>query len=199
MSEPVSALETLAPIADNWRAFAIATLTDQHAAILEQSRQVTLNEEETQELRRLADALEAMQAPPEPEPPAGVPLCIVCDAPLGGCEHDARRYLGPILYEREEGAKGWRVPEHERERWENPPHIVSNTPTETVVALSDLYDQVSGVCKIGSPLERRLGLEYDSDPMRVSRIVRQFLEDAGSKRLHSPGGVLYNRLGSSET
>lgn len=195
MSEPVSDLDTLAPIADNWRAFGIATLTDQHAALLEQSRQVPLNEYERDELRRLADALEAMQAP-GPEP-ATASLCIVCDALPGACSHDARRYLEPITYEKGEGGRGWRVPDSERERWENPPHIASSPTIETPIPLADLADAIAQLIEVSVPLERLLGTLYERDPLAVSRLVTRTLDDAATGNVRSLGGLLYTRLRDS--
>src|ERR1043166_2844303 len=58
--------------------------------------------------------------------------CSECDAPPNQCQHNAPRYLDPIIYEpltNPEGKHvGWKVPHHEQKRGNNQ---IAAPPTNT--------------------------------------------------------------------
>jgi hypothetical protein len=58
----VTADATLAPIAQAWRIFGIASLTGRHRALLERAKHRPLSAAEKAEARQIATALEELQA-----------------------------------------------------------------------------------------------------------------------------------------
>jgi len=123
--------------------------------------------------------------------------CNECDAHPGECSHRGPRYLHPIAYEpiaNEDGERiGWRVPEHERERWDNPP---KSPPSRRVdietLSLDALTDRLDPLFP-DPPLLARLAAAYAVDPVRVSGLTTRIL---GQPNLRNPSGVLWVQLGS---
>jgi hypothetical protein len=124
--------------------------------------------------------------------------CTICDAPPGDCSHRATRYLEePIVYTQvfnEQGEPaGWRVPDHERKRWDNPvkapkPAPIGTTPRELPGLLADLDASMW----VDSSLRIMLNEAYEVDQLRTTRAVESVLPRIPS--LTSPAGVLVNYL-----
>ena len=128
-----------------------------------------------------------------------VSYCTVCDAPPGGCQHNAARYLDDIEYEKVERdgeAMAWRVPEHERDRWEHPvmatPPAAPGTEPEPLARLVAQLEQIVG---LDVALEHRLADAYDVDALRVTRLCVSVCRSTAAGRLDSPTGLLWKRLG----
>ena len=120
--------------------------------------------------------------------------CVVCDAEPGQCSHSAGRYLEEIVYERVPG-EGWAVPEHERERWENPPKLAApSRPQEQPKPIQQLVVELEAWIDLGVELERKLREVYEREPLRVTRAANSVIEATQAGRLTSPGGLLMKRL-----
>jgi hypothetical protein len=121
--------------------------------------------------------------------------CATCDAIPGECEHPSARYLPEIVYGRAESGFGWRVPDHERERWEHPPKAVrAEAPTEEPKPLQRLVVELEAWLDLDPFLERELRRVYEGEPLRVTRAAEQIVRDVQAGRLRSPGGLLRKRL-----
>jgi hypothetical protein len=103
--------------------------------------------------------------------------------------------LGPIEYQAviiDGHFAGWRVPDHERARWDagpvRPPALPVDTETLSFGALTDLLEPFSP----GLPLRARLAVAYDRDPVQTSRLTHRTLGEADAR---DPCGLLWYRLG----
>ena len=130
---------------------------------------------------------------------APVSFCTVCDALPGECAHTGPRYLADIEYEKVERdgeAMAWRVPEHERDRWEHP--VMATPPAAPGVEpepLDILVARLEPVIDLSFALEGRLAAAHNRDALRTTRIVVHVLRAAVDGSLKSPGGYLWKRLG----
>lgn len=114
-------------------------------------------------------------------------------------EESGRRYLDPIDYEPvvdEHGARiGWRVPEHERDRWDNPPRFKEAArPAEQPRPLSQLVVELEAWVDLDPKLERSVRAAYDRDPLRVTRLVVSVVGKAERREIRNPAGLLWRRL-----
>lgn len=104
-----------------------------------------------------------------------------------------RELLEPIVYER--AGEGWRVPDHERARWNaapiRPASASRRVDTETLSyeAINDLLEPWYP----GLPLRARLAVAYERDPVAVSRLTLGTLDEADHR---GPCGLLWVRLGA---
>jgi len=117
--------------------------------------------------------------------------CVVCDAHPGACSHTGAgaRYLHPIVYE-PVAAGGWRVPEHERARWDNPPPV-DRTPVDEETLAHDAILDLLDPWHPTAQLRMRLAEAYRVDPVRVSRLTTAIMDAPG---VRNPCGLLYVRL-----
>ena len=104
------------------------------------------------------------------------------------------RYLEPISYERV--PEGWRVPDHERERWDNPPRHQAPRQQQQPEPkpVQQLVVELEARLELGTSLEAELRELYDREPMRVTRAVESVLAGIEARRLHTPGGLLRKLL-----
>jgi len=107
--------------------------------------------------------------------------------------------LGPIVYERVElpdGRPGFRVPAHERERWEAPHAPIERRPvdaeTETCESLIDRLEPWTPSFE----LRALLAVKYHERPVQVSRLTIALLNEPG---VRDPCAVLYHRLKRLDT
>jgi len=124
--------------------------------------------------------------------------CTICDAAPGGCSHRATRYLeDPIVYTQVFNEKGepagWRVPDHERHRWDNPvkgtkPAPIGTTPRELV----GLRDDLDRVVFLDSNLVALLKEAHERDALRTTRAVESVLKSLAN--LDNPTGLLAKYL-----
>lgn len=120
--------------------------------------------------------------------------CCTCDAPQStDCGHDSLRYLDPIVYERTEFGC-WRVPDSERERWDNPVLAERRLTNENIVPIARLIVQLEAQVLLDELLEKRIRNAYEAEPGKVSRIVEHVTEQARQGKLSSPGGLLISKL-----
>lgn len=104
--------------------------------------------------------------------------------------------LEPIIYERVESG-GWRVPDHERERWENPPRFdKAARTTGEAKPIAHLLAELDAWIYLDDRLEARLREVYDADPIRATRLAESVIEKTQAGGLHSPAGFLSSRLRS---
>ncbi len=124
--------------------------------------------------------------------------CVHCDAEPGDCTHNGNRYLEDIVYEDTIG--GWKVPEHERARWDAAPLLVTPKPTvdPTAKDIEDIVLDLAGVVYLDHPLEVRLRTTHAIDPVMVSRLAAATIEGATRGSLTNPGGFLTSRLADIE-
>lgn len=102
--------------------------------------------------------------------------------------------LEPIVYERAEGG-GWRVPDDERERWDNPPRVVeASMPTTRARPLPELVVELEGCLYLDDRLSARVRELYEDDPARATRLIESVLEKARAGQLRSPAGFLASAL-----
>lgn len=126
--------------------------------------------------------------------------CVTCDALPGGCEHGAARYLDPIVYEQElnELGKhvGWSVPDHERERWDNPPAAVHSTPAadRTPKSIQKLIVELDDYIYLSDRVEADLRAAYERKPTKVARLVEHVVTQTKDGKLDNPGGYLVSQL-----
>lgn len=132
--------------------------------------------------------------PPARDPETGEPIephHVARAEPAAG----EPEMLDPIVYERVnvDGVRvGWRVPEHERERWDAPRPPIDRPPVDTET-LS--YEAILDLLEPWAPsfdLRARLAVAHHADPVRVSRMTAAIL---GDPDVRDPTGVLYVRLG----
>ena len=125
-------------------------------------------------------------------------FCIICDAAEGECEHGGRRYLEPIVYEAIEPGNpfgGLKVPDHERERWNQAPLRVATQPrVEEARDVEDLILDLSAVMFLEPPLEAQFRTIHKAEPLRTSRLTNATIEGAAKGSLHNPAGFLRSRL-----
>ncbi len=125
-------------------------------------------------------------------------FCITCDAAEGQCDHGGRRYLEPIVYEQIEPGNpfgGLKVPDHERERWNQGPIRVTSQPrVEEARDVEDLILDLSAIMFLEPPLEAQLRTIQKVEPLRVSRLTNATIEGAAKGTLHNPAGFLRSRL-----
>jgi len=118
--------------------------------------------------------------------------CVACDAHPGQCSHTGARYLHPIVYEPVAG--GYRVPEHERARWDTPAPVDRTPVDEETLSLETLLDLLDP--HLPSPqLVARLTVAYQLDAARVSRLTSRLIEQADER---GPCGLLFTRLSALE-
>jgi hypothetical protein len=102
--------------------------------------------------------------------------------------------LEPIIYERAEGG-GWRVPDDERERWDNPPRVdAPKGHTTAARPLPELVLELEGCLYLDDRLGGRLRELYEADPPRTTHLVELVLEKARAGELRSPSGFLAAKL-----
>jgi len=123
-----------------------------------------------------------------------VTMCCECDALPGACGHSTFRYLPDVVYERADGA-GWRVPATEMHRWENPPLVVRRSAPTGSASLGELEVQLRPLVEWSPGLEHRLGVAYEADGSRVTRIVAAVVQAAATGRANNPAGMLWKMLG----
>ena len=128
-------------------------------------------------------------------------FCIICDAAEGECEHHGRRYLEPIEYQQIEPGNpfgGLKVPDHERERWNQAPLRVATPDRPPVVEeardVEDLILDLSAVMFLEPPLEAQFRTIHKLEPLRLSRLTNATIEGAAKGTLHNPAGFLRSRL-----
>jgi hypothetical protein len=103
------------------------------------------------------------------------------------------RYLEEITYERVPG--GWRVPELERDRWDNPPrHAPPRAPGQQPRPVQQLVVELEAWLDVDDRIEKQLRAVYELEPLRVTRAAAAVCAGAESGRLTSPAGLLVNRL-----
>ena len=104
------------------------------------------------------------------------------------------RYLEDIVYERVPGG-GWKVPDHERDRWDNPPvWKAAPAPEQQAKPLERLVVELEAWVDLDALLERQLRNAYDVQPVRVTRAVASVISAAEARSLRNPAGVLMRRL-----
>lgn len=121
--------------------------------------------------------------------------CVVCDKRPGECDHDGPRYLDPIVYERVDGG-GYRVPEHERERWDYdgwtgktmPPTITKPKPK----TLQEVMAAVQLHVFLSQNIRTAIIDAYDANPMQVTLLADHLTEQAA--HLENPTGLFISRL-----
>ena len=123
--------------------------------------------------------------------------CCECDAHPGECSHRGPRYLAPISYEpvKQDGKTiGWRVPEHERERWEHPVKGVRPPEPGTIARdLDELQAELERHVFVDAGLERALRAAHEVDALRTTKLVEHVIAQTLAGRLESPGGLLWKR------
>ncbi len=125
---------------------------------------------------------------------ATVSYCVVCDALPGECTHNTHRYLADITYEPQESG-GWKVPEHERERWEAPPLRPEPRPVnEEAMTVQAILAMLEPVAYIDDRLELRIRDAYEQDPLRMTRLAVSVSEAAAAGSLRNAGGLLHSRV-----
>ena len=103
------------------------------------------------------------------------------------------RYLEDIVYERVPGG-GWKVPEHERDRWATPPvWKAAPVPAQEAKPLERLVVELEAWVDLDALLERQLRNAYDVQPVRVTRAVASVISAAEARSLRNPAGVLMRR------
>jgi len=111
---------------------------------------------------------------------SGLGRCCECDALPGECEHDGRRYLPPIVYERVSGDEPketvWRIPDHEQERFWNGPRLPSYALGPRVDARPE-PEEFGPVGTETGELMRRTGIE------QLSRRIEQLEASTSRRRL----------------
>jgi len=108
-------------------------------------------------------------------------------------------YLDPIQYEpayKFGKFVGWKVPDRERERWDNPPKVAAPAakPPEKPRPVQQLIVELEAWLDLTPSLERQLRAVYDLDPMRTSRTAATVVQGAQAHRLTNPAGLLVLRL-----
>jgi hypothetical protein len=124
-----------------------------------------------------------------------ISYCVVCDALPDECDHDGPRYLDPIVYEN--ATAGWRVPDRERDRWNN--HRWSNPPRpnanpETIPGIQRLIVQLEDWMEISPALEFTIRAKYEINPVRTCRICEHVIDRAKAGKSTNPPGLLTVRL-----
>ncbi len=123
--------------------------------------------------------------------------CVVCDSAPGDCAHHQQRYLDDITYQ-DNGAGGWKVPAHERERWDAVPTPIQRTETERPKELEVLFSELDGPIYLDPGIKARIQEVYDLNPVRVTRLTTWFLANATGGNVRNPAGILWKRLGEIE-
>ena len=111
------------------------------------------------------------------------------------------RYLEPIVYTRIPGA-GWRVPEDERERWDDSEVVQASYrataptrgATQEAKPVQQLVVELEAWVDLDQVLERQLRNAYEAEPLRVTRAVATVIDGARNGRLRNPPGLLWRRL-----
>ncbi len=123
--------------------------------------------------------------------------CATCDARPGECDHKGQRYLNPIAYEAVDGG-GWKVPDHERERWDND-DVSSVHPTATVTAirpepkpLPEIIRDLEGIVFLSDHVRTLIHDAYDTSPLQTWQLAENIKQRAA--HMASPGGVLVSQL-----
>ncbi len=111
--------------------------------------------------------------------------------------------LEPILYEpilNDAGQRvGWKVPDHERERWESGSGYRSGTPeTGTARPVKHLVAALEACLYLDDRLEARVRALYELDAPKITRLVDHTIEQARAGRLDNPAGFLASRLRAIE-
>jgi len=121
--------------------------------------------------------------------------CVQCDSEVNPCPDHPKspRYLDDIVYEKVPTG-GWKVPEEERERWENPPALTKRTfipqPTKSI---QRLIVELEGWIYLTEEVEQTIRSAYEKNPSRVSRLVEKVVDDArrpGDDGLSNPQAYL---------
>lgn len=120
--------------------------------------------------------------------------CVICDAEPGGCNHSGHRYLADITYEPHESG-GWKVPEHEQERWHAPPLRPEPRPVnEEAMTVQAILAMLEPHAYIDDRLELRIRDAYEIDPFRMTRLAVSISESAATGQLRNAGGLLHTRV-----
>jgi len=120
--------------------------------------------------------------------------CVVCDAELGGCEHNAHRYLDEIVYKRTD--EGWACPnEAEKERFYSPPKL---RPPQVAVSepkpVQQLIVEIEAWIPMDSVLEADLRTAYVVNPRALTLIADRIVADTQAGKLRNPSGLLFTKL-----
>lgn len=119
--------------------------------------------------------------------------CTICDNTQQPCRQHptATRYLDAITYQKTE--HGWKVPDSERQRWENPvkgqpPRRIDNggetRPIQALVA------ELEGWLFLSNTLETTVRAAYHTNPQRTTRLVDKVVAGARDQALGNPEGYL---------
>ena len=104
------------------------------------------------------------------------------------------RYLEDTVYEREPGGN-WRVPDDERDRWDNPPRVTRPAPAALAARpLPDLLAELEAVTYVDDVLSRRLTNAHRADGARTTRLVEHTIQQTIAGELRNPAGLLWRRL-----
>jgi len=107
-------------------------------------------------------------------------------------------YLEPIEYEpitdHQGRTVGWRVPEHEKPRWDNPPqyHITPRQVEAEPVPLEAICASLDEIMFLSDDIRTLLATSYEHDPQQTSRLAQHVERNAST--LRNPAGLLVKRL-----
>jgi len=118
--------------------------------------------------------------------------CVQCDSEVDPCPDHPKspRYLDDIVYEKVPTG-GWKVPEAERERWENPVKAAKAVLSQPQPKpIQRLVVELEGWIFMSDKLEAQLRSAYEINPQRVSRLAERTIDGARRQSLSNPGGFL---------
>jgi hypothetical protein len=139
---------------------------------------------------------QTMTSPSEPK--TLISYCCQCDAEPGQCNHHSHRYLEPIEYEK--AADGWKVPNHERKRWEDNTHMQSagKWPKASEQTgpplLRDVSQKLEHSVFITEQIQALLQDAYLENPHQTAILVDEISYAQKAGRLNNAGGLLVKRL-----
>ncbi len=103
-------------------------------------------------------------------------------------------HLEPIQYEPVAG-QGWRVPDHERERWDSDiasVHPQAATAKPDAPTLDHILDDLEAIVFLSDALRTLVASSYETNPHQTWQLVENIKRRTGT--LENPAGVLVVEL-----